>query len=814
MNWETVSVIFEQATEREGASREAYLQQIQSEYPAEYAEVLSLLAEDESLYPIFAPETTNLWDTMYDLAWEGKVIGNYQLISHLGSGGMGAVLLAKRVDGEFDQTVALKVLRPGKWSEKLADHFREERQILASLQHPNIARLLDGGVAEDGSLYFTMEYVDGEPITDYCFNHKLNISEKLQLIQQVCQAIEYAHKNLIVHLDLKPSNILVNAEGQVKLLDFGIAQALQDTEKEGAQFFTKNYASPEQLRQERLTTASDIYSLGLIFKELLLENSADFQDLNVSFSDDLKAIFLKATAEQPGERYAAASEMANDLAAYLNNYPVRARKRTAGYVLHKGWRRNRVLVSAMGIALLSIVFLTGFYTLRLQHEKAVAEREAARANQISDYLISIFTLADPNETPASEFTVQQLLASSSADLQEKLKNQPDILADIYQALSSVYVGLGLYESADSLGQLALDLKYQLYQPPHEAIVSSLVNLGSNALGGGLYEKADSCLRQAYEMTLKLPGDQKLNIADRQFGLGDLMYENGDFLTADSLYKIALATYQKELQSPHEKLANVLLLLGATQRKMGNFDVSEQYYTESLQMREQLYKSPDSELAYIQNHLASLYFDQGHYDRAIGYARESLIQRQQVFGINNNETLYSQANLARIYRAAGVRDSSIQLYRDAIEKFEETYGETHPSLGGLTVSLAGVYLEDEQLELAKVYYQRAISILTRLLPPEHPNLAFVYNGFGAVAYKEGKYAEALPNMQRALDIREATLPPTNPLLALSRFAVGRCLVKMGRNADAGVLLQKAYDVLSKLPEKYEQELQEIEEMLQE
>lgn len=812
MNWETVSEIFKQATERSGIEQERYLRHISEQHPEEYAEVLSLLAEDESLHPIFAIETTNLWDTIYDLAWEGKVIGNYQLLSHLGSGGMGAVLLAKRADGEFDQTVALKVLRPGKWSEKLIQRFREERQILASLQHPNIARLLDGGVTETGSPYFTMEYIDGEPITDYCFDNKLNISEKLQLIQQVCQAIDYAHQNLIVHLDLKPSNILVNAEGQVKLLDFGIAQALQDTEKAGAQFFTKNYASPEQLRQERLTTASDIYSLGLIFKELLLENSADFYDLNVSFSDDLKAIFLKSTAEKPGERYAAASEMASDITAYLNNYPVSAQQRTAGYLLRKGFRRNKLIISALGIAFFTIIGLTIFYTSRLQSEKRIAEREAARANQISDYLISIFTLANPDETPISEFTVEQLLAASTENLQEKLQDQPEVLSDIYQVLSSVYQGLNLYETADSLAQLSLDLKFQLYKPPHEAIINGLVNTANIDLDAGYFEKGDSLLQLAYQMTLQLPGNQELSIAKRQYDLGMLAFHNLDFLQADSFFTIVYPVFKKHYEPPKMELANILHNLGTTHRRLGYFESAEKYLLQSLQMKQQLYKPPHAEIAYTLNHIASLYLNQEAYTKAIPYAQASLQQRRQVFGDANDETLASQANLARIYRHKGDLDSARMLYTDAIEKYEKAQGETHHNLAGLLSSLAGVYFDQRDFPQAESYARRAYQIGAQLLPATHPTLAVLAERFGLMLYHQSKYAEAVPYLQKTIDIRKQNNLPDKTSIALPQYHLGACLWQLKRTAEARPLLEVATKTLSENPEKFSAELQEIKEML--
>lgn len=810
MNWEKVSELFEQATERtSGAEREAFLLEFAVEYPNEYAEVKDLLQAEADLIPMLQSDSTHIWDTLYDLAWEGKIIGNYQLINHLGSGGMGAVLLAKRIDGEFDQTVALKLLRPGVWSEKLANRFREERQILANLEHPNIARLLDGGVGEEGSSYFTMEYVSGEPITDYCNNNNLIINDRLKLFLQVCNAIDYAHKNLIIHLDLKPSNILVNAAGQVKLLDFGIAQALRESNDTETSFFTKNYASPEQINQEKVTTASDIYSLGIILKELLPLLNKN----KIPFRDDLTAIIQKATQVKPQDRYASASQLAADIGAYLKNLPVSAHPRTSGYLLRKGFRRHQALATSGIAAFLLLISLITFYTFRLQNEKNIAEQEAAKSRQISDYLINIFTLADPSETPASAFTVQQLLDASTKDVNEKLNNQPEVLSDIYDALSAVYHGLGLYETADSLSQLGLNLKFKLYKPPHEGIVNSLVNAAGINLDGGYFEKADSLYRVAYHMTLQLPGDQELTLADRVFDLANVAYELQDFEQADSLYKATYQIYQKHYNSPHLELADALHSMGATQRKLGNYDAAEDFYLQSLKMKQQLYKPPHAQIAYTLNHLASLYFDQNKYAKAIPYAKESLQQRQQVFGFVNMETVASQANLARIYRRAGKLDSAVILYKDAIERFEKVYGESHHNLAGLLSSLANVYSDLKDFKQAEVYCRRAYAIGEQLLPPDHPNLAIIANSLALALYKQNNYKEALPYFQKVVTIHRKSNLPDKTSLGIPQYYMGVCLYKMGRTAEARPILEESRKMLAENPEKFDAELKEINRMLQ-
>ncbi len=272
--WKKIQLLFEKALELKPADRENYLRYECGEDKELFDEVVSLLKADENEHTIFSGSATD-YISLDEATLDGKNFGNYRALKQIGFGGMGSVYLAERIDGHFEQKVALKIIKPGMNTREIISRFEDERQILAKLQHPNIARLLDGGVSELGLPYFTMEYVEGKTIIEYCDENKLTIEQRLELFKKVCEAVLYAHQNLVIHRDLKPGNILVQADGSVKLLDFGIAKVFEDDESErfitrtGLRVMTPEYASPEQVRGQQVSTATDIYSLGLIFYQLL-----------------------------------------------------------------------------------------------------------------------------------------------------------------------------------------------------------------------------------------------------------------------------------------------------------------------------------------------------------------------------------------------------------------------------------------------------------------------------------------------------------------------------------------------------------------
>jgi len=410
-----------------------------------------------------------------DLNLEGTTIGNYQVIKQIGTGGMGAVYLADRADGAYNKQVAIKIVKKGMDSAAVVERFAQERQILASLNHPNIAGVLDGGITADGRPYFVMEYVDGIPLTEYCDNHKLSISQRLKLFRQVCDAVHYAHKNLIVHRDLKPNNILVNSDGELKLLDFGIAKLLEASGDDlmtqtGAILATPAYAAPEQLTGGVITTGTDVYALGVLLYELLagrrpfeavrtpdeyqalilsgdpvrpstaitqIPLSADDKEetknpttlaatrsvaarqLRALLRGDLVTICLTAVIREPERRYDSVSALADDVSLHLQGLPIQARPANLLYRARKFYSRHQIGVFTSACAVIAFIGLAGYYTSAITKERDLALTEKARTEEVVRFVTGLFRAADPAQAKGEDVTAREILAAGVQQLEHR-----------------------------------------------------------------------------------------------------------------------------------------------------------------------------------------------------------------------------------------------------------------------------------------------------------------------------------------------------------------------------------------------------------
>lgn len=453
-----------------------------------------------------APESGEIDSAFWTIDRSGQVLGQWRLRKRIGGGGMSEVYLAERI-GEYQHQVALKLVRPGLVSRADHNRLRAERQILARLNHRNIARLLDGGTTAEGIPYLVMEYVDGLPIDEYCDRNRLTLAQRLALFRGVCAAVHAAHQNLVVHRDLKPSNILVTKDRTLKLLDFGIAKLMEvrDTVHTVAvthadvRLFTPGHASPEQIRGEPITTMTDVYLLGVLLYELLTGRKPfDVRDLRLSqiesviceqdapppstvvntrgatvadqlrieraararqsttsklrrdIAGDLDNIVMKAMRKEPARRYASADELAVDIKRHDSGKPVIARGDTWTYRTHKFLRRHTMAVAAscaLVLMLACLVTLLALQAHRIAEQRAIAEQERQRSDEVAAFLVDLFKVADPRESYGEATTARQLLERGAERIRLELKNQPVARADMMETIGRVYVGLGLAEKA-------------------------------------------------------------------------------------------------------------------------------------------------------------------------------------------------------------------------------------------------------------------------------------------------------------------------------------------------------------------------------
>ncbi|TVP99655.1 MAG: serine/threonine protein kinase [Balneolaceae bacterium] len=732
---------------------------------------------------------------------EGTRIGSYRIKELVGKGGMGQVYLAERDDGVFKKEVALKCIKKGMDSEEILKRFRYERQILASLQHPNIAQLIDGGLTDDGRPYLVMEYVEGVPIAEYCDQHKLTIRERLRLFLSVCDAVQYAHQKLVVHRDLKPSNILVTVKGVVKLLDFGIARLL-DTEnpnftapvtRAGFRLMTPEYAAPEQLKNEPVSTATDVYSLGVLLLELLsgpltsgewknheqaskriiknisavsdstpsidpetiaLKRSTTPAKLSRDLRGDLDTILLTALKEDPAERYNSAALLMADISNYLNELPVTARPDSARYRLRKFVSRHKAAVStATGVVLLTLVFVaTLSYQLKITSaERDRAELERDRASNLVGLYTDIFASADLSQTGGDTITVYQLLERSIGRIEQDLVNQPASQALMWEVLGDVYQNLGLYPEAEKYHQTAVDLYSNLYETPSEHIALAQIRLGRTLLRQSRYNEAVNNFESA------------LNQFEAVFG-------RNDFEVSKGLNDLALA---------YERL--------------GESDKAEAHFLEALEINERLLGTDDYEYITLLGNLGHHYFVRGRYDDSERLLTETVHKRRTLFPDDHIQLLREMSNLASVYTSLARYNEAELIMRDILDKRVSIYGRNHPDVARTIGNLSVILREQGRLQEAEESERETLDIRLNLLGPHHADVAASWYNLGAIIHDQERYEESEAYFRRAIEIDQKLYGELHPLVAVDMVGLANSLRDQGRVDDAYLFYKTALEI---------------------
>ncbi|MFB6280157.1 MAG: tetratricopeptide repeat protein [Salinibacter sp.] len=680
---------------------------------------------------------------------EGTTVGPYRLLEEIGVGGMSIVYRAERAGADFEQTVAVKLLQRRLGDEEGRQRFRTERQVLASLDHPGIAQLIDGGVTEGGRPYFVMEYVDGTPITEYADAHDLGLEARLDLLRQTAEALQAAHRQLVVHRDLKPSNVFVTETEtgpQVKLLDFGIAKLLGDTlpvtrprTQTGRRPMTPAYAAPEQVGGGEISTQTDVYQLGMLAYELLAgARPFDIEDASPAererllreerparpseqegkggvpaarLQDDLDTVVLKALRKEPDRRYASVGALAEDLRRYRANEPVRARPATAAYRARKFVERNARAVAGVAAAMAVIVGLTAFYIHRISEERDRAQREARKAEAVAGYLTDLLQSTRPDESAEEEVTAADMLRRGRRRI-DQLEGQPAVQARMLQLLGNAY-----RERAD-------------------------------------YEQATRLLRRSFSIRDSLYGDSHRSIANTLEELAHLQQQLGNYSQADSLWREALEAQKLRLGPGSPKLWEPLNNLGIVAQKQGNYAEADSFFQAALQA-ERSASVPDSgNLAATMQNLAIAYDEQGQYDQADSLYRMALrLNREQYEAPHPSiaTTLYNQAGLLAQKGRLVKADS---LIRRATDMDRRGMGPRHPSVG-IDLVLRGKILADRRrFEEARSVLRKARSILQENLPSDHVRIVSAEHQLGRVHMELGNYRRAESLLRGCLErVRE-------------------------------------------------------------
>lgn len=817
--------------------REAFLDEACPDEPGVRREVEALLEVHTAAFDWFDDlEGRVASSRQEELARVGRVdrrIGAYRTVERIGRGGMGTVFLAERADGQFEQRVALKLLRRGVESEEAIARFLAERRILARLEHPHIARLLDGGVTEDGMPFFVMELVEGTPITAWCDERRLPVEERLELFATVGDTVQYLHRNLVVHRDLKPSNILVDEDGYVKVLDFGIAKVLEaDTDdpvtRTGTRVLTPPYASPEQVRGEAVTTATDVHALGTILYELvtghrpfggpgdttptieraILETepeppstvpfgpeeagtrSTTPERLRRRLQGDVDVICLTALRKSPERRYASAERMTGDIRAHLAGEPVSARPDSATYRLRKFVGRHRFGVAA---SVLLAVLLAGFAAaMGVQSARIAQERD--RAELVSELLVDMLTTADPGESRGEEITAREILDRGRERIAGGLEDRPEVKASLLGVMGTTYGSLGLFDEAQPLFDEALELRRRVLGEDHPDTGRAHYHVGENLVSKGEYERAIGHLEAALAIARDRHGETSVEAARAYNDLGRAELALGRFEVAERNHRRALEIRRAVLGPDHldvsQSLNNLSSVLGRTDR----YGEAIPLLQEAAAIRRRALGSDHPRTLTTTNNLAVWLERAGRFDEAEAIYRDVLETRRRVVGPRHPDTALTLNNLANLILLDETRAAEAEsLHREGLSIELETLGEDHPMVAQRYHTLArAVYAQGRQGE-AESLFRRSLGLLREILPEGHVNLAYPMTELGQVLVDVGRADEAVPVLRDAVRLRREGFPAGHIRIGEAESALGAALAAVGQLEEAETLLLSARSI---------------------
>jgi len=707
-------------------------------------------------------------------------IGPYRIVRRIGEGGMGVVFLADQVEG-VQRQVAIKLIKHGVDSKQVLARFDVERQALALMDHPGIARVLDAGTSERGEPFFVMEYVDGLSITTFCDRHKLSMRRRLELFVRVCDAVQHAHRRGVIHRDLKPSNILVaeSEDGLMpKVIDFGVAKATAQRHLEWSVFTemgylvgTPEYMSPEQADTSSfdIDTRTDVYSLGIILYELLVGCTPhDTRDLRkagleailreirekdcptpssrfFTLGDESNAvasaratdptsllrqlrgevewIVMRAVEKERERRYGSPDDLAADVGRFLANRPVVAGPPSAAYRLRKFVRRHRVGV-AVGAAVLLVAFgLTArewSQARRIAEERDRANIEAAAAGQVADFMTGLFEVSDPSEARGNSITAREILDRGAAEIEETLGGQPEVQARMMGTMGQVYKSLGLYNEAGSLLERSLSVSREILGKDHPQTLAATNERANLHRRLGNYEQAELMHSEALEARKRILGTDHPDTLASMYNLALVLDDQGRIDEAEPLFRESLEKRERLLGEDHPETLKSRNAMANLLIEMGRYDDAESLHSATLESKKRLWGEDHPGTLMSMYNLAVVHLYQGRYDDAERMDRQSLDLRRRVLGDEHPDTLLSINLLAVIYQSQGRYDDAAPMFREVYETEKRNRGAEHPITLTYMMNVAINYHLQERLAESEPLFRENLEIKRRIHGNEHPN----------------------------------------------------------------------------------------------
>jgi eukaryotic-like serine/threonine-protein kinase len=799
--WEQYEALYIELQQQPEAQRQSYI--VQLKIDDEVKELLMASLEETDKSEQFFDSLRGVADEILNekaLEFERppEKIGAYRIAHKIGRGGFSSVYLATR-DNDFSHRIAVKILHRGLEGSSALNRFYSERSILASLNHPNIASLYDGGVTDDGRPYLFMEYIDGVHIDQYCATNNLNLEQRLRLFLLICETISYAHRNLVIHRDIKPSNILVDNNGRVKLLDFGIAKLLDDNDIEadlhetrlGTRVLTPMYSSPEQIRSEPITTASDVYQLGLLLYRILTggypykrvtTNRYDLEQsiLNndpvlptsqpvtegyiepVRLHGDLEHIILMALNKEPSARFDSVSGLADDIQRHLDGHPVKAVKPTLGYRSTRFIKRHKTwAIPSMVIILILVGSLIGLlYQSRIiKQERDLAiilesqsSEEAAKAEKLSEYLIELFRVNDPTQGGSQDLTARELLDRGAETLSERFTDEPEIQALFGETLGRIYMNIGLFDQSRVLLEQATETRKQLDDPV--ALARSYNYLGNmHGLSRSFRLAAENYKNGFRLMENEESVDEELFI-NLLTGYATSLREAGSPDSAaifmDKAYTLGSTVYEESDRRMVRLKSEYAFIL----RGLDRLDEAEAIYREVLSAITVPEVTDTLTAASTMNNLAYLLRLRERYDEAADFYKTSLALHEGIYGNTHPRTIMINSNLAAVYSLSGAYNTADSLLQVSLERNRQGQPENHWRIGSSNAALGRFYHSIGRYDEADSMFVMAHNIYVIALGEDHEWTTGILNERARALAELKRTSEIKPLLTRVIRLTEA------------------------------------------------------------
>ena len=851
--WQQVAAIFDEVVELEGAERATRLDALCADDAELRADVESLLQGDAAVVSgpanlIDSPTSAReAWhDLMVPATAAGSQVGPWRVLQEIGRGGMGVVYLAERADGQYEQRAALKLMRASGDPAGLRRRFLRERQILAQLEHPHITRLLDGGVTAAGEPYFALEYIDGEPLLDHLASREAGLAVRLRLFLEICAAVQFAHRQLVVHCDIKPSNVLVNRDGEVKLLDFGIASVLGHATASALETqlhaLTPAYASPEQLRGEPVTTATDVYALGAVLHEMLtgvrarqLAANASSMERLAAISDprpalpstasrragtpatgddaasvyppvparllrgDLDVITATALQADPERRYATVEALADDIRRHLEGTPIAARHASASYRLGKFIARHRIGVALASVALLALLGALGTallqtrlareQTLHAQAAARLAMQQSERAEGVRRILVGVFEQAEPDANGGRPISARELLEMGERQIDGAFAAQPAVESDAATLISELYVQIGDFDRAKALLQRALAGSDDP-RVPDDVKARVLIGIAAVEMETNAYDAAIEHARRGLALLHEAGDGTAASVAKAHAVIASVLIAKGHLNEAEAVLRASLARDAAALGEQSEAVAGIWIELGNVFGRTDRLDEAEQAFRTGIATTRALFGDSSYHLAHALNELSSVLSDKNDFAGAESALQQSLQVRLRTVGEEHRDTYIVRHNLLVLQETMGRAAQALPQRLALLERAHASGRVNLRDLASYYLATGRDQRDVGQFDAAAPMLRNAIKAFSDTLGPTTDVVVAAWRSLGTTLTLAGRYDEAEDALRKALAIQSGRSGDNPVRMAFVHAELGNLLRLRHRIDDALALLEPA------------------------